>query len=123
MRLQPEEDRSLTDFLKQHRPPVPPAAADLEDRLMAAVMDTPVQVPTAQRQQSYRRVLWLVPSAIAAGLVAIVGYQTLVPPQPTEAELAELETFIESTWQGTLAEQPTTETEEIYPLVDEPGVN
>jgi hypothetical protein len=67
--------------------------------------------------------MWLLPTSIAAGLVAISGSQLFLSPQPTETELAELETFIESTWQGTVAEQPTTETEELYPLVGEGAVN
>lgn len=121
----PDGDRPLTDFLKHHRPTVPSAAADLEDHLMATVMDTPqvLPVPSSRSQRTYRRILWVLPSAIAAGLVAVIGHQTLSPPQFSEAELAELETFIESTWQGTLAEQPLTETEELYPLVDEKDVN
>lgn len=123
----PEEDPQLTQFLQQHRPITPSAPDNLEERLMATVMDTPqVVLPMPSRsQRHYRRVLWLLPSAIAAGLVATVAYQRLMPQAPSEAQLAELETFIESTWQGTLAEQPTTvtDTEELYPLVDEPGVN
>lgn len=125
MSPQSEEDTRLTQFLQQHRPTVPPASAHLEDRIMATLLDTPAAIAATppRRQPAYRRLLWVVPSTIAAGLVAIVGYQTIWPTHPSEAELAELETFIESTWQGTLAEQPTTEAEELYPLVDEAGVN
>ncbi len=119
----PADDRPLADFLQQHRPPVPPAHPDLEDRLLAAVLDTPPGVPgSVRRPMVQRRVLWVFPAAIAAGLVALVSYPTLFPPQPSEAQLAELETFIESTWQGTVAEQPDTDMEELYPLV-ETGVN
>lgn len=118
----PADDRPLTDFLQQHRPSVPPASPDLEDRLMTAVLDTPPVVPVPVRRPVARRVLWVFPAAIAAGLVALVSYPTLFPPQPSEAQLAELETFIESTWQDTVAEQPDTDAEELYPLV-ETGVN
>ncbi|MDX2244674.1 MAG: hypothetical protein NW224_28705 [Leptolyngbyaceae cyanobacterium bins.302] len=121
----PEEDPRLTEFLKHHRPEPPAASAALEDRLMSLVMDAPAAIaPTpSTRHRPWRRAAWLFPSAIAAGLVAIVSYQSFLPPQPSEAELAELESFIESTWQGTLAEQPPTETEELYPLMDESRTN
>ncbi|MBF2029350.1 MAG: hypothetical protein IGS48_21745 [Oscillatoriales cyanobacterium C42_A2020_001] len=126
----PEDDHHLTNFLQQNCPTVPPAAADLENRILAVIDDTPQAIGLsepliAQRSRPSRRVAWLLPSAIAAGFVAtIVGYQAWIPrQQPTDAELAELETFIESTWQGNLAEQPPSETEELLPLTDEPPVN
>ena len=126
----PEDDYPLTNFLKQNRPAVPPAAVDLEERILAAIEDTPQEIaltelpPFRRSRPSQRRVLWLLPSTLAAGFVAmVVGHQFFVPRQPTEAELAELETFIESTWQGNLAEQPASETEELIPLLDEPPVN
>lgn len=124
----PPDDPHLSHFLQQNRPTVPPAAADLEERIFALIDDTPQQLgqiePPSRRSRPSRRVVWLVPSAIAAGLVAtVVGYQAFVPRQPTEAELAELESFIETTWQGNLAEQPPSETEELLPLTDEAPVN
>ncbi len=135
----PDDDRSLTNFLRQHRPAIPPASAELEEHVMALVAATP-QAPEATRlraagepdfavvRQGARRWLWVVPSAIAAGLVAIVGYQAWWAPRAAEAQLAELETFIESTWHGTVAEQPTadqtpSELDVIYPLVDDPATN
>lgn len=123
MKRRPDNPQ-LTHFLRQHRPSVPPAPADLEDRLMAAVMDTPPAIPAVSPNPYFRlRSRWLWPTAIAAGLVAIVSYQRFLSPQPSEAELAELETFIESTWVETVAEQPATEAEELYVFVDESSVN
>ncbi|EKQ68996.1 hypothetical protein OsccyDRAFT_1599 [Leptolyngbyaceae cyanobacterium JSC-12] len=125
----PEDDHQLSKFLQQNRPTVPPAAADLEERILAIIEETPQEMATPersrQRSRTFRhRGMWLLPSALAAGFVAtVVGYQFLIPRQPTEAELAELETFIETTWQGNLAEQPTSESEELIPLLDEPLVN
>ncbi|MDX2232172.1 MAG: hypothetical protein NW220_21230 [Leptolyngbyaceae cyanobacterium bins.349] len=125
----PEDDSPLTQFLKHHAPNVPAASADLEERLLTLIEQSPqatTSLPPVRRSRPRDRRphgVWLLPTAIAAGLVAMVSYQTLLPPQPSEAELAELETFIESTWQGTLAEQPTTETEDLYPLTDDPTVN
>ena len=135
----PEDDHSLTNFLRQHRPAgPPPPPAELEERLMALVAATP-QEPVSRPQgvgepdfavvrHGSWRWRWVAPSAIAAGLVAIVGYQAWWAPRAAEAQLAELETFIESTWHGTLAEYPTAdqstpEFEVIYPLVDDPATN
>lgn len=120
----PDDDPQLTNFLQQHRPSVPPTPTDLEDRLMVRIMDTPLTTSSLPSKPFlWPRSRWLLPTAIAAGLVAIVTYQRFLVPQPSEAELAELETFIESTWEGTIAEQPATETEEVYVFVDESGVN
>jgi len=125
MSLLPEDDPRLTHFVKQHRPIVPAADPTLEQRIMTLVEKMPRAISSqpSNWQRWRRRGMWLLPTSIAAGLVAISGSQLFLSPQPTETELAELETFIESTWQGTVAEQPTTETEELYPLVGEGAVN
>ena len=123
----PEDDHSLTDFLRQNRPSVPPAAANLEEQLLAAVEITPQEVAIAEppRRVSQRRLMgWFVPSAIAAGLVAtVISYRSVIPSPPNEAELAELQAFIESTWDGTVNEVPNPTVEELYPLTDEASLN
>lgn len=123
----PEDDYPLKNFLQQNRPPIPPAAANLEEQILALVEETPQEVEVAKvsrRSQIRGHVKWLIPSAIAAGFVAIaVGYRSLTPTQPDEVELVELQEFIESTWHGTVAEYPTTTAEELYPLTDEASVN
>lgn len=100
------DDHKLVDFLKQHRPSVPDADPALEDRLFDAIAATaqPTSLADRRASRSRRSVAWLVPSAIAAGLVAtVIGYRTLVPAQPSATELASLEAFVESNWQGTLS--------------------
>jgi hypothetical protein len=100
------DDHKLVDFLKQHRPSIPAADPALEDRLFDAIAATaqPTSLVDQRSSRSRRSVVWLVPSAIAAGLVAtVVGYRTLVPAQPSATELASLEAFVESNWQGTLS--------------------
>lgn len=123
MNPHPEDDARLVDFLKQHRPVVPAATPDLEERIMAATIDKPSVIDASSPGRWQRRTRWWLPLAIATGFIAIAVYQSFLRPQPSEAELAELETFIESTWEGTVAEQPMTETEVVYPLVNEADAN
>ncbi len=112
-----EEDKPLTEFLKQYQPVVPPASLDLEDRIMAAI-ETNISAAEFLRRDrdpsagtTQRRKFWLIPSAIAAGVIAtVVGYRTFTPaPQPNPAEAAELEAFIESSWSNAVASDPATD--------------
>ncbi|WP_199245393.1 hypothetical protein [[Phormidium] sp. ETS-05] len=98
----PKDDERLVAFLRHHRPETPPASPDVEERIFAAV--------AAQPLTSRRRRLWLLASAAAAGLLLAVGGYTWGqkfadrPPAtpPTDAELARLEAFLESSWDGLL---------------------
>jgi len=92
----PNDDHDLVSFLCQHRSPVPPPAPDLEQQMLQQVQ------ALAVKPQSHRLQMWLVPPVMAASLIAaVVSYRALVPPKPSAAELAALETFIESNWQST----------------------
>lgn len=115
--IQPPDDdpklTKLTDFLQQHRPPVPPPNPDLEDRILAAVSQT-----QPERSPPRRWVLprWYVPGAIAASLlVAIAGYQLLQPTNSMIAEQQAIESFIEASWQGALNDSSE---DDIFPPTD-----
>ncbi|MBN3949074.1 MAG: hypothetical protein V7K14_15265 [Nostoc sp.] len=96
----PNDDADLINFLCQHCPEVPPASPDLEQQILQQVKTWP-QPPL----RHYSRLRLVLP-ALAAGLVAaIVGYRALIPAQPSPAELASLETFIESNWQATASSE------------------
>lgn len=101
-----DKDKDLVHFLRQHRPEVPPASADLEQQILKDVeMLHPTSLPLQIRRR--RSPLWLVQSVVAAGLVAaIVGYRALIPVQTSPAELAKLETFMENNWHGTIGDPP-----------------
>ncbi|NJP09973.1 MAG: hypothetical protein HC866_11225 [Leptolyngbyaceae cyanobacterium RU_5_1] len=112
------DDQPLTEFLQQHKPTVPAAAPSLEDQIVAVIEATPQELTNSPRALPPRsQVVWLTRSrlakvsvGIAAGVVAtVVGYRMLLPSQPNEAEVAELEAFIQSTWDGTVADSPTDE--------------
>ncbi|MBM0742925.1 hypothetical protein JOY44_15135 [Phormidium sp. CLA17] len=124
-----EDDLQLTTFLKRHQPVVPSANPGLEDRLMTAIASTPqprltVLSTTRSRTQVQRRILWAVPSAIAAGLVAMVVSQRTFAPasQPSSTEVAELQTFIESTWQESSTEQSVAESD-LFPVTEDSTLN
>jgi hypothetical protein len=110
-------DPQLSAFLRQHKPLVPAGTADLEQHIMdcldvvplepARLSVSPMAVPAMVIPWRSRRSLWVVSSTLAAGFVAaFVGYRALIPPTPNYAELADLETFIESTWDGSVSSQP-----------------
>ncbi|MEH1923716.1 hypothetical protein [Nostoc sp.] len=96
----PNDDRELINFLYQHCPDVPPASPDLEQQILQQVKAWP-QAPL----RHYSRPRFVLP-ALAAGLVvAIVGYRAFISAQSSPAELATLEGFIESNWQGTVSNE------------------
>lgn len=108
MTLFPKDDKDLVNFLRQNHPQVPSASLDLEQQILQNIaklhpISRPTQIPR------HRQVVWLVPSMIAASLVAaIVGYRALMPTQETTspAELAKLERFMENNWHGTVGQPP-----------------
>lgn len=128
----PEDDRLLVEFLKRHRPVPPPAGADLEAQILNSI-ESNVSPEGFQRSRrtsfgiSHQRKVWLIPSAIAAGVIAtVVGYRTLVPaPQPSPAETAELEAFIENSWSNTVVSDPTADQtyDQLLPVDDKSSVN
>ncbi len=104
----PNDDECLVNFLRQHRPDVPPAAPDLEQLIIQSVAASP---PKSTR---YRQ-MWVVPPAIAAGLlIAWTGYRILMPVSFSAAQLASLNAFLESNWDGAVGGSADAQT---FPLV------
>jgi hypothetical protein len=101
----PNNDQKLVEFLRQNCPDLPPENQDLEAQIMAAVAATPLS-DSGQKSPVIpfrRRSLWLMPPAIAAGLLMAWGTSRLLTPPPqTTTDLASLEVFIENTWDGVL---------------------
>lgn len=88
------DDPDLVKFLHQHRPVPPPASEGLEDTLMSTL---PEMAPAQKRH------LWVIPSAIAATLIAsFLSYRAFLPAQPSPTELASLEAFMETNWYNTV---------------------
>lgn len=99
-----ENDLKLVDFISKHRAAVPSGSADLEDRILQQVALTNNReniIPFSRRR------LWLVPSAIAAGLLAgVISYRYVMVLQPSAAEVTSLEAFMENNWHGSLSNHP-----------------
>ncbi|UBF29004.1 hypothetical protein K9N68_14890 [Kovacikia minuta CCNUW1] len=109
----PDDDKKLIQFMRQHRPQPPSALPGLEDRILAAV-EQPDQ-PQRSRPRRWYRSTWI-PPAIAAGLlVSVVSYHTLTPPKPNSTYIASLETFVETSWQGTVTDSSD---DDQFPLND-----
>lgn len=122
--MSPPEDVALVSFLRQYRPVPPPAPPEAEAQLMAAIaqMPHPPQADPGRWLGRHWKLHWkLTGAAILAGVSLGLGLgltpqwqqarsPRLDDPQATElAELAELETFLENSWEGTLAQTSTTE--------------
>ena len=118
------DDPKLTNFLQQYRPPTPPAAPDLEDRVLQLIAatepDTTSPIPTHRAgvvhllRRSHPQ--WLVSAGIAASLiVGFGGYRWLMPSQPNAADMASLEAFIEASWQNTVNNNSEGE---MFPISD-----
>ncbi len=162
------DDLALIQFLRQHRPSVPTAPPDLEDRIMAALDQPFVETPSREfpsrdlhrntipvhpvgakhsvnicaesidllpnaspllrvgkverlsaekvrtgttRSERSRRLRWMLPTALAASLVAGLYSSQLLRTSPaSDSEVAKLEAFIASTW-STPTENPHSEVE------------
>lgn len=109
----PEDDQALIRFLKQNQPQAPPASAELETQIMQAVAQEQMTATLRQPFWTRPRIIW---GAIAASLITgWVSYRILLPPTPSAAELASLETFLEASWRGTVNDNPE---EDVLPVND-----
>ena len=112
-----DDDPELVNFLRRYHPQVPAATPELEDQVLAAVQATSLKPsPRLRSSQLLQNRFWVVSSAIAAGLIAgVVSYRALTPARPNATELANLESFIESSWYGTVSDTPENE---LFPTAD-----
>lgn len=102
-----DDDPELKHFLRQHRPAIPPPAADLEDQILAVV----AQTKQPQRSRLLHLHRWA-SGALAAGLVAgltgLISYRALMPPQPSSTDLAAIESYLEASWNNTVNDTADT---------------
>jgi hypothetical protein len=101
MNQPPEKPDCLVDFLRQHRPDIPPAAPQLEARILAAVAGD-----RARARRYSPRLLWLIVPSIAASLsIAFSGMKMgIFSPSPA-SDSAQIEAFMEYTWNGLLQDE------------------
>ena len=86
--MKSNRDESLVNFLKQNQPIPPAASPNAEDALFALIDAdmTPARSPKLKRKN--KKVIWLIPTAIAAGLTIMWGrYQSdVLSPQLVEQD-------------------------------------
>ncbi len=102
------DDEPLVEFLQKHRPHIPEGKADLEAQIMAVISNSETILQLNQSNRFMQNVgrgfhwwLWFIPAAIAAVVLMTWGGQRyLSASKPNPAQLASLEAFIESNWDG-----------------------
>jgi hypothetical protein len=91
----PDEDPQLTNFLRQNRSISPPPSPELEDRLMSEIDRLPIA--TRQRvSKSWWRYIAGGIGIIATGIVGGSIQQIISPPEPSMAEIQQLNLFLEA---------------------------
>lgn len=108
-----EDDQPLVHFLKQNHPTPPPAHQDLEDKIMAAVEQSPPQTFRTQFSPFHRlltrRPFWI-SAAIATSLtLSWMGYRSMTSTQLTLAQEQELEAFIAENWNEAMGANADTD--------------
>ncbi|MEG4346888.1 hypothetical protein QUB70_26950 [Microcoleus sp. A003_D6] len=111
----PSSDQKLVNFLKQHRPNLPEAAPDFEQKLLAAIDRNEAGAKKLNylgesqctRSSKISRTIgfrkWAVSSAIAASLLVFwSGYRAFETAQLPDNETAKLEAFLVTNWEGVL---------------------
>jgi hypothetical protein len=89
------EDPNLTNFLRQHRSIAQPGIPELEDRLMLEID----LLPTASQNRiphSWQRYIIGGIGLIVTGVAGLAIFQLINPPEPSIAELNQLNLFLEA---------------------------
>lgn len=118
----PSSEQELVNFLKQHRPHIPEAAPDLEQKILAAIESNQASVFQETHRKKTRLSAsaksddrlkispvskWALSSAIAASLLAVwSGYRPFETAQLPDKEIAQLEAFLVTNWEGVLHDSP-----------------
>ncbi|WP_254568400.1 hypothetical protein [Oscillatoria sp. HE19RPO] len=118
MNQPPEKTDCLVDFLRQHRPDIPPASPQLEARILASIAGD-----RARTRRYSPRLLWLIVPSIAASLsLAFWGIKPgIFSPEPV-SDLAQIEAFMEYTWNGLLHDE-MLESSNDWLLVEEENIS
>ena len=122
-----DRERDLVDFLRQNRPEVPQAASDLEEVIFEQIntISTSNSNSTSTAKflsfklskilrsfgssVTFKSFARLVPSLMTAALAMLVILNHLNSTEFTDVEVAELETFIEENWHGSLGKKDESE--------------
>ncbi|PSB56681.1 hypothetical protein [Chamaesiphon polymorphus] len=95
MNNSPDEDPQLTNFLRQNRSSVPPSLPELEDRLMSEIDRLPIDTRQRVSRSWWRYIVGGI-GIIATGIVGGSIQQIISPPEPSMAEIQQLNLFLEA---------------------------
>jgi hypothetical protein len=90
----PDEDPKLLNFLRQNRSIAPLESPDLEDRLMSEIDFIPVR--QSKVTHDWRRYIAGAIGIIATGMVGVGIDRLMNPPEPSMAQLQQLNLFLEA---------------------------
>lgn len=118
----PSSDQNLVNFLKQHRPNIPEAVPDLEQKILAAIESDQASLFHENHRKKARSIAsaksdnrlkissvskWALSSAIAASMLVFwSGYRPFHTAQLPAKETAQLEAFLVTNWEGVLHDSP-----------------
>jgi hypothetical protein len=91
------EDRQLTNFLRQHRSIAPPASSELEDRLMSTI-----EPLTTNKKRHIPRKWWryleIGIGTMFTGIVATAIYHVINPVPADIVNIHPLDLYLETHW-------------------------
>jgi hypothetical protein len=90
-----DEDPQLTNFLRQHRPIVLPESSELENSLMSEI-DLLADNNSRKVSRTWWRYIASGIAIFATGVVGIAIHQVMNPPEPSMAELHQLDLYLEA---------------------------
>jgi hypothetical protein len=91
----PDRETKLTNFLRQNRSIAQPGTPDLEDRLMLEIDLLPIEKQPSI-SHSWQRYLIGGIGLIVTGIAGVAIFQIINPPEPSIAELDQLNLFLEA---------------------------
>lgn len=95
-------DQAFVQFLQQHQPVPPSPSRDLEERVMSIIQSEP-------QSSLFDRRLWMIPTAIAAGLCLLWSGSRWMQPNPQLANTEssqEVAAFLIDNWQTVVTPEP-----------------
>ncbi len=90
-----DDDPQLTNFLKQHRATAPTETIDLEDRLMSKIDSVATRTKKIRAGRLWRGIFSGF-GMIATGFVGATIHYVMNPPEPSVAELHQLDRYLVS---------------------------
>ena len=118
----PSSDQELVNFLKRHRPNIPEAVPDLEQKILAAIESNQgsllhethrkkTRLSTSPKSDDRLKISsvskWALSSAIAASLLVFwSSYRPFETARLPNDETAQLEAFVVTNWEGVLRDSP-----------------